>query len=303
MTIHRSDQLNELFSALSKLQGKLEMAKKDKAGYNNNYKYAELSQYIEISKELLEEHGLCVLQMPGAIEIVEVTKEIYDKKTQTYVFHNIMIPKQKITTEIGHESGQFISSSMEILVEKMASNSWGQSTGVAISFARRYARAGGLGMSQEDNDNQLPKKEVEKHYDQVNSSTSVDYERIDADKVKYLTSLLKDDSERLKKILLWAKVEKIEDLSIIAYTTAVNRLIAEQKGIQIPSNNDTNLISETQVAFVKRLVTPERLNKILQDYKLNKLEEMSLADFHKEYDKLRLEMTTNIEYSSITQTN
>ena len=301
MTIQRSDQLNELFSALSKLQGRLEMAKKDKAGYNNNYKYAELSQYIELSKELLAEHGLCVLQIPESMEIVEVTKEIYDKKTQTYVFHKIMTPKQKITTWVGHESGQFISGSMEILVEKMAANSWGQSTGVAVSFARRYALAGTLGMSQEDNDNQLPKKEVEKSYDQVNSSVSIDYERIDGDKVKYLKSLLKNDSERLEKILLWAKVQKIEDLSIIAYTTAVNRLIAEQKGIQVPSNNDTNLISETQVAFVKRLVTPERLNKILQDYKLNKLEEMSLSDFHKEYDKLRLEMTTNIEYSNITQ--
>jgi hypothetical protein len=303
MTIQRSDQLNELFSALSKVQGKLETAKKDKSGYNDNYMYADLTQYIELSKELLAKHGLCILQIPESIEIVEVTKEIYDKKNQSYVFQKIMMPKQKITTWIGHESGQFISGSMEILVEKMAANSWGQSTGVAVSFARRYALAGSLGMSQEDNDNQLPKKEIEKSYAQVNKAPSVDYERIDSDKVNYLTSLLKDDSERLKKILVWAKVQKIEDLSIIAYTTAVNRLIAEQKGVQVPSNNDTNLISDSQVAFIKRLVTTERLNKILQDYNLNKLEEMNMTDYHKEYDKLRLEMTTNIEHFNITQTN
>lgn len=154
MTIQTSDKLNELFSALSKLQGKIEHAKKDKSGYKDRYKYADLTQYIEVSKEILEENNLCVSQIPGTIEIVEVTKEVRDEKTKAMSFHTVRIPKQKVTTYIGHSSGQFISSTMEILVEKIEGNTWGQSTGSAISYSRKYSLAGGLGMSQEDNDNQ-----------------------------------------------------------------------------------------------------------------------------------------------------
>lgn len=163
MTIQRSDQLNELFSALSKLQGKLDHAKKDKAGYNNRYKYADLPQYIEISKELLAEHGLCILQIPETIEIIEITRELEDKKNNSVSFHTIKIPKQKVTTYIGHSSGQFISGTMEIIVERVTGNSWGQSTGSAISFSRKYAFAGTLCMSQEDDDNQIHKKDTTKY--------------------------------------------------------------------------------------------------------------------------------------------
>ena len=303
MTIKHSEQLGELFSALSKLQGKLEMAKKDKSGYNTNYKSADLTQYIDLSKELLAEYGLCLLQIPESMEIVEITKEIYDKKNQTYFFQPIMTPKQKITTWIGHESGQFISGSMEILVEKMTANSWGQSTGVAVSFARRYALAGSLGMSQEDDDNQLSKKDVEKSYSQHKSSIVVNYDRITKDQVDCITSLLINDPERVKKILVWAKVKTVEELSVENYKTIVKTIFAEQ-GEKIPgANENTNFISEEQMAFLRRLLTPERLNKIFQDYNLNKLEEMNIADYYTEYYKLMLEMNVTEDISNIKQSN
>lgn len=57
--------------------------------------------------------------------------------------------------------------------------------------------------------------------------------------------------------------------------------------------NDTNLISELQANFIKRLVTPERLIQILRDHKLTKMEEMNLKDYHALTDKLRLEKNTN----------
>lgn len=167
MNIQRSEQLNELFGALSKLQGKLDNAKKDKSGYLGRYKYADLTQYIDISKEILSEHGLCVLQIPETIEVIEITREIEDKKNNSISFNPIRVPKQKITTYIGHSSGQFISGTMEIIVEKVAGNSWGQSTGSAISYGRKYALAGGLGMTQEDDDNQMKKDNPNKNNAQI----------------------------------------------------------------------------------------------------------------------------------------
>lgn len=322
MEIQRSEQLGELFCALSQLQGKIENAKKDKSGYKNNYKYADLNQYIELSKELLAEHGLCVLQIPGAMEIVEVTKEIkeiqviettekvYNKKNDSYEYHElktpqeviklhkISIPKQTITTWIGHKSGQFISDSMEILVEKMSGSSWGQSTGGAISFARRYARSGTLGMSQEDNDNMLSKNDTEKVY----SISSYNSSKIDKDKVNYLKELLKDDPQRLEKILLWAsekqqqKLVKLEDMSTEIYATVVNILNNEKIKNEETSKKRINLVSERQVEFIKKIVTTDRLNKILLDYKLNRLEDMSVEDYNIEYDKLRLEQENKEEF-------
>lgn len=273
MTIQRSEELGDLLCALSKLQGRIENAKKDKSGFNNRYKYADLNQYIELSKDLLSEYGLSILQIPGSIEIIEITNESNQKQ---------LVPKQKLTTCIGHESGQFISGTMEMIVEKLKSNSWGQSTGSALSYMRRYGIAATLGMSQEDDDNMISKKETEK-----SSSPKIDKQKVD-----YLKELLKDDTKRLEKILLWAsdqqqqKVRNIEEMSIDVYTATINILINEKMKNE---EMNKNRISAEQIDFIKGVVTTDRLNKILCDYNLDKLEDMNVVDYNKEYDKLRLE--------------
>lgn len=58
---------------------------------------------------------------------------------------------------------------------------------------------------------------------------------------------------------------------------------------------DKNLISEKQADFIKRIVTKDRLNKILSDYNLTRLEDMSVKDYNIEYDKLRLEKDNSKE--------
>lgn len=290
MSIKHSEQLDELFLAISKVQGSIQNAKRNVSGYNNNYKYAELEQYIELSKELLEENGLCVLQIPESMEIVEVTKEMYDKKTQTSFLQQLMLPKQSLTTWIGHKSGQFISGNMEMLVEKTTMNSWGQCTGVAISFMRRYALAGMLGMTQEDDDNQLSKQDVEKSYVKEKAPQLIEDKRISEDQANNLCSMLASDPERLKKILAWANVKNIEEISISYYTKAMEILAEEQNKRKTENVLETNLISEIQIGFIKKLVNQERLNKILKKYNLNKLEEMNVEDYHKEYYKLREEI-------------
>lgn len=276
MEIHRSEKLDELLCELSKLQGKIENAKKDKSGYGNRYKYADLNQYLQLSKDLLTEHGLSILQIPGGIEIVEITNESSQKQ---------LFPKQKLTTYISHSSGQFIGGTMEMVIEKVKGNSWGQSTGSALSYMRRYGLAAILGMSQEDNDNMISKPH-----------------KIDKDKVNYLKELLKDDPQRLEKILLWAsdqqqqKLTKLEDMSIEIYTKVVNVLNKEKIKNDDDNKKTTNLICDQQVEFIKKVVTTDRLNKILSDYNLNRLEDMSVDDYNIEYDRLRLEQNSSEEF-------
>jgi hypothetical protein len=298
MTIQKSEHLNELFAALSKLQGKIEKAKKDQAGYKNNYKFADLSQYIDLSQDLLAENGLVVLQLPTCMEIIEITKEVVDDKTRIHSFHTVKIPKQTIITWIGHESGQFISGAMDILVEKLAGMSWGQSTGSAITYGRRYSRAGALGMTQEDDDNQK-QPEVKKQSGRTNSKNEPQ-PKIDINMAQNLAQLLQGDAERLEKTLQWAKASKIEELTVSQYETVLRRIEEDSKakvekteqpatGLIRTILDTSQLIAEHQVNFIKRLVTPERLLKVLQDYKLTRLEEMTIKDFNLLTDALRIE--------------
>jgi hypothetical protein len=363
MTIQKSEHLNELFAALSKLQGKIEKAKKDQSGYENKYKFADLSQYIDLSQDLLAEHGLLVMQLPDSLEIVEITKEIktteiveitkeiktteiveitkevFNDLTNTMEFHlvkvaqpkiefrqvkvaqpkiefvNFKLPKQTINTWIGHESGQFISGPMDIIVEKIAGMSWGQSTGSAITYGRRYSRAGALGMTQEDDDNQNKEGERNKNQSEVKKISGKPNPKnepqkkinhiapkVDPIMAQNLAQLLQGEPERLRKTLEWANASKIEELTVSQYETVIRRIEedtkakvekAEQPAKEIIRTvlDTSQLIADHQVNFIKRLVTPERLLKVLQDYKLTRLEEMTIKDFNALTDALRIEAT------------
>jgi|ERR1700678_1518958 len=58
--------------------------------------------------------------------------------------------------------------------------------------------------------------------------------------------------------------------------------------------NEKTFIDEKQINLIKALVNTERLNKILKDYNLTKLDELTVGEFNKIYDELRLEKTTDM---------
>lgn len=303
LNIERSENLSDLLGALSKFQGKIENAKKDKVGFNNRYKYADLNQYIEISKDLLAENGLSILQIPGGIEIIEVTNESNQKQ---------FLPKQKLTTWLGHESGQFISGTMEMIVEKTKSNSWGQSTGSAISYMRRYGISAILSMSQEDDDNIISKKENERYSPLLPCPVP---SKIDKKKADYLKELIKDDPPRLEKILEWAstkqnqKVSAVEEMSVEIYNAAINfllnekiKLLNEETKEEINKKNE-NLISVQQADFMKSIITTDMLNQVLSNYNIKNLEEMGVDDYNIEYDKLRFNKEERLVEKTINAIN
>jgi hypothetical protein len=102
--------------------------------FNSNY--ADLGAVIETSKPILKSHGLAVSQLvEGAAGEVG------------------------ITTLLIHESGEFISSSVTILVD---GKNLAQEAGKSITYLRRYALAAVLGLyADADNDgNDSPHKET-----------------------------------------------------------------------------------------------------------------------------------------------
>ena len=124
-------EIKEIALALSKLQGEIINATKDKKGYN--YTYADLAQVLEISRPLMAKYEMSITQLPTT-------------KSEG---------KIGLTTILMHSSGQFIESFYELPIEAAAKMSTAQACGSVITYMRRYALAAVLGITQTDDDAQM----------------------------------------------------------------------------------------------------------------------------------------------------
>ena len=115
--MNNSEQLNEIFKALSLFQGDLENATKNVDKQGITWKYADLAGCINTAKPHLLKHGLAVTQFMG----------MYDGK-------------QSLTTMLTHSSGQYISDEVQ-LPDAVLHGSSGknpvQVLGSAITYVRR----------------------------------------------------------------------------------------------------------------------------------------------------------------------
>ena len=126
MSIVKSENINELLTALAKAQGEIKGAVKDSNNPFFKSSYADLAAVWEAIREPLSKNNLSVLQTTG-----------YDDKGQTILY-----------TTLGHSSGQYVSSSYPVRPVKDDP----QGMGSAISYARRYCLAAIVGVFQVDDD-------------------------------------------------------------------------------------------------------------------------------------------------------
>lgn len=122
----KSDQINEIASALSKAQGKIKGAVKDSANPFFKSCYADLQSVWDAIREAFVQNGLAVTQ----------TMEQSDSG-QLYLLTTLM-----------HSSGQWIDSKFPIVPLKNEP----QALGSATSYARRYSLAAIAGVYQTDDD-------------------------------------------------------------------------------------------------------------------------------------------------------
>jgi hypothetical protein len=120
-----SEQVDKIFQALVKAQSEMGKAKKVNDNHFFKSKYADLSELIEVSKDVLTSNGLAVIQSPGA-------------SGQAVT----------VTTRIIHSSGQWIEDAIALQAIKTDP----QAIGSAITYARRYQLAALLNIAQEDDD-------------------------------------------------------------------------------------------------------------------------------------------------------
>lgn len=120
-----SEQLNELFTALAKAQGMITTAVKDSANPFFKSQYTSLDGCWQCCRVPLSTNGLSVVQ---------TTQEESGK------FY--------LTTVLGHASGQYIASSMPLMLAKNDPQAFGS----ALSYARRYSLCAIVGLTQGDDD-------------------------------------------------------------------------------------------------------------------------------------------------------
>jgi hypothetical protein len=124
---YQSEQINELITALAKAQGQMSSASKDTKGYN--YKYADLASVWGACRDPLSNNGLAVTQIETQNERGDV-----------------------LITILGHSSGQWIRSVMDIRVKASSGMNELQARGSVLTYLRRYALSAIVGIAPAEDD-------------------------------------------------------------------------------------------------------------------------------------------------------
>ena len=124
----KSEQLNELATALAKAQAEMTFASKDNKAHA--YKYADLGTVIEAVKPALNKHGLSFTQLIEQSDAGVVT----------------------VTTLLIHSSGQYLGSTGSTGIPEMKGCNEAQRAGAAQSYLKRYQLQAIAGLPTEDND-------------------------------------------------------------------------------------------------------------------------------------------------------
>lgn len=122
----QSECIHELAAALSKAQGEMQAAIKDKVNPFYKSSYADLGSVWDAARPVLSKNGLCIMQ------------------TTEMTANNQII----MVTTLAHTSGQWVKSYLPLNPGKADS----QGIGAAITYLRRYSLSALVGVVCDDDD-------------------------------------------------------------------------------------------------------------------------------------------------------
>lgn len=131
--MNSSTTITKLASALVKAQAEMPTIKFDAKNPFLNNKYATLGAVIDATRPVLDKYGLAVIQFPVSHE-----------------------GRTGVRSILLHESGEYIEDVIMLVPESAKGLSINQSTGVTISYLRRYSYVSILGLyAEEDTDGDM----------------------------------------------------------------------------------------------------------------------------------------------------
>lgn len=196
----QSEVINELAAALSKAQGEMQAAIKDKVNPFFKSSYADLGSVWDAARPVLSKYGLCIMQ----------TTELASDRNQV-----IMV------TTLAHTSGQWMKSYLPLNPSKNDS----QGMGAAITYLRRYSLSAIVGVVCDEDDDgetavgrgkqqQSPPQQNNQPPKQESQGT---IERVGKTEIIALTTLIQNlDEDSNKSFLDWIKksfnAQSIQDI-------------------------------------------------------------------------------------------
>jgi hypothetical protein len=147
-TMTRSESITHLATALAKAQAEMPVAVFDATNPFLKSKYASLGAVIQSSRPILAKHKLSLVQFPiSGGPNLGLANATGNGSTDCVGVESILT----------HESGEFVSERILILLTEEKGKSRVQSTGSTLTYLRRYSWASILGMySDEDSDGCVP---------------------------------------------------------------------------------------------------------------------------------------------------
>lgn len=180
----QSQELGALAAALCKAQAVMEGAKQDSSNPFFKSKYADLASVWAACKAPLAANGLSVVQT------VENGGD-----------------KAYLVTTLLHSSGQWMKSFMPILMK----NHDAQGLGSAITYCRRYALAAIVGVCPTDDDGEGA----------VGRAAPARVTTISKTQIETIEKLIDTRKDILERLLDWAGIDHVKDLSVEDYSAAV----------------------------------------------------------------------------------
>jgi hypothetical protein len=222
-----SDELNELFGALSVAQGEIESARKGSTNPHFGSRYADLASVRAAIREPLSRNGLAYMQLA---------------RTNGN--------KVVLETVLGHKSGQFIAETLEVPAVWTA-----QGVGSALAYARRYALMSITGVAPDDDDDGNAATQAEPETDQRLAYVEQAEERIERlltpsgsrdwwlSQASVRAELFSGDADPLYRRLRSAYATKLRQLE------SACRVIADATGGALVAGQDIGALIDDRVPF------------------------------------------------------
>ncbi|BAP28919.1 putative recombination protein [Edwardsiella phage GF-2] len=195
---HQSSEVDKIFPALIKLQSEINNPAKDKQGHG--YKYADLAQILNLSRDPLSENGLAITQYCSVID-----------------------GGSYLVTQMVHSSGQWIRGFYPLEKAGMRSVNDAQQMGAAMTYARRYNLAAMLGVAQEDDDAASLSREPR------NQRQNQQPELIDEQQKLDLMALLEETESDINGFLRFARVNEISEIRADCYQALIKKVQEKKK--------------------------------------------------------------------------
>lgn len=170
-----SENIQEIATALCKMQGSLAVAVKDSKGYN--YVYADYASIMKVLQIPLLDNGLSISQnVTTTQEGVEVSTMVLHSSGQYIIHGPLTIP----LPPLNQPQNLIVNSSENKSKQPIIPKRDAHSVGSACTYGRRYSLSAALNIVVDDDDGaaaQAAVKQTNKYYEKVNTNQNEQHQQ------------------------------------------------------------------------------------------------------------------------------